>query len=256
MAVSSRTFNFQLAQEAITFSLLPRSTNILTQLPSFVLSYKSYDFSLLLLLFKGDACAARFHKEGYSVAMVARTASNLRDLESKLPGSKGYAASASGTPEEIGFLIDQIEADLGPIHTLIYNAGGGPFRTLENITFKDFEDCFKGGPFGLFNFAKVLAPAMAARGGGAIGVTGATASWRGMPSTPGFASAKFGTRLLLLIALRPLCHSSNEFRTSTNAIYSPFYFIRKCCILHQRPAPSVNPLPETTPPSLFTSFTS
>ena len=37
---------------------------------------------------------------------------------------------------------------------------------------------------------------MVKRGGGVFGVTGATASWRGVPSTPAFASAKFGVRAL------------------------------------------------------------
>merc|ERR1712012_419448 len=41
---------------------------------------------------------------------------------------------------------------------------------------------------------KAVKPVMLAQGGGAIGVTGATASWRGAPMTPAFASAKFAMR--------------------------------------------------------------
>jgi len=37
---------------------------------------------------------------------------------------------------------------------------------------------------------------MVAQGGGVFGITGATASWRGVKSTPAFASAKFGVRAL------------------------------------------------------------
>ena len=39
------------------------------------------------------------------------------------------------------------------------------------------------GPGALFAFAKAVAPGMAERGHGVIGITGATASWRGMPPT-------------------------------------------------------------------------
>ena len=63
---------------------------------------------------------------------------------------------------------------------------------------------FSAGPMGLFSFAKAVSPGMTERGRGVIGVTGATASWRGMPFTPAFAPAKFAVRALCQSLARSL----------------------------------------------------
>lgn len=84
----------------------------------------------------------------------------------------------------------------GPINHCIYNAGSGVFKSFEETSYDEFQLSWSSGPGGVFSFAKILLPAMAANGGGVFGLTGATASWRGMGKTPAFASAKFGVRAL------------------------------------------------------------
>ena len=92
--------------------------------------------------------------------------------------------------------VKRIAAELGPVDVCIYNAGLGMFKSFEETSFEEFEQCWRCGPAGLYLFAKAILPGMASRGGGVFGVTGATASWRGVPKTPAFASAKFGVRAL------------------------------------------------------------
>jgi len=93
---------------------------------------------------------------------------------------------------------------MGKIDTLIYNVGVGYFKGFDSTTEEDFETCWKSGPKGLFSFAKAVVPHFKENGGGVIGVTGATASWRGMPSTSAFAPAKFGVRALCQSLARDL----------------------------------------------------
>jgi len=79
-------------------------------------------------------------------------------------------------------------ADFGRIDALIYNVGAGVFKKFSETTEEEFDMCWKSGPKGLFSFAKAVLPIMEGQESkGVLGVTGATASWRGMPSTAAFA---------------------------------------------------------------------
>ena len=123
---------------------------------------------------------------------------NLDTLEKEIPNSKGYVCDASDSAS-VHTVVSQCITDLGGIDVCIYNVGLGYFKSFDETTEEEFEQCWKSGPKGLFSFAKALVPHYTAKGGGVIGVTGATASWRGMPATSAFASSKF--------AVRGLCQS-------------------------------------------------
>ena len=90
------------------------------------------------------------------------------------------------------------------IDALMYNVGSGVFKPFEQISFEDFEKSWKVGPGGLFLWTKACLPYMTGSGACSIGVTGATASWRGMPYTPAFASSKMATRGLVQSLARDL----------------------------------------------------
>jgi NADP-dependent 3-hydroxy acid dehydrogenase YdfG len=60
------------------------------------------------------------------------------------------------------------------------------------------------GPSALFAFAKAVTPGMLERGHGVIGITGATASWRGMPTTSAKAAGNFAMRALAQSLARDL----------------------------------------------------
>mmetsp|Transcript_35357 Transcript_35357/g.75317 ORF Transcript_35357/g.75317 Transcript_35357/m.75317 type:complete len:257 (+) Transcript_35357:12-782(+) len=143
----------------------------------------------------GDHVAKKFAAEGYAVAMLSRTKSNLDALERRIANSKGFVCDACNV-EQVKKVVPEIVAALGPIDVLIYNAGSAIWKGFLDTTEEEFEHVWRGGPMGLFVFAQAVAPSMIERGSGAIGVTGATASWRGMPVTAAFASAKFGLRAL------------------------------------------------------------
>lgn len=150
----------------------------------------------------GGCVAQKFAKEGYQVAVTARTEEKVNTMAAEI-GGKGYAydcTDAAATTEA----LKKIRADFGqPIHTLIYNAGQGAFNSFDETTPEIFERCWKTNSQGLFFHAKEVAEEMKANGG-VIGVTGATASWRGMPATSAFAPAKAAQRLLCQSLAREL----------------------------------------------------
>lgn len=145
----------------------------------------------------GDHCCAKFRDEGYKVCVLSRTKSNLDRIEKELGESvRGYVCDAGVGSDVEKTVAEILQAHGGRIDVLIYNAGVGMFKSFDETSESDFELCWRSGPAGLFSFVKAVKPVMLKNGGGAIGVTGATASWRGVPFTAAFASAKAGLRLL------------------------------------------------------------
>jgi NAD(P)-dependent dehydrogenase (short-subunit alcohol dehydrogenase family) len=143
----------------------------------------------------GEHVAKRFASEGYAIAMLARRKENLDALEKEIAGSKGYVCDVS-IPDQVHSTVQAITADMGPIDVLIVNTSGGAFKPFDETTQDDFDLSMRTGPSALFAFAKAVTPGMIERGHGVIGVTGATASWRGMPSTSAKAAGNFAMRAL------------------------------------------------------------
>lgn len=151
----------------------------------------------------GDANAEKFAKEGYKVAMLARRLENLKKLEETIPNTKAFQCDAADG-DSIRAALAAVESELGPVDVLIYNAGTGVMKPFLELTEEHMETCWKVNVKGLFNCAQALTPGMIARGKGVIAVTGATASWRGMPHTTAFASAKMAQRGLVQSMVRDL----------------------------------------------------
>src|SRR5580704_9987072 len=80
----------------------------------------------------GAALARRFATEGYAVALVARTTVTSEALATSLPGARAYACDATDAAA-VADTFAAIERDLGPVDTLVYNAGSGTWGTVEDI---------------------------------------------------------------------------------------------------------------------------
>ena len=148
----------------------------------------------------GDALARKFSKENYQVALVAR--SNLQHFESQIPNSKSFQCDA-GDAEQVKRTVNEIRNGFfksTKIDALMYNVGSGVFKTFENTSYDEFEQSWRVGPAGLFLWTKEVLPYLTT----SLGITGATASWRGMPFTPAFASSKMATRGLAQALARDL----------------------------------------------------
>lgn len=143
----------------------------------------------------GASVARKWASSGYSVAIMSRNLEKVQAAEKEIPNTKGYACDVS-KPEDIEKTVTAIEKDLGPVHTLVYNAGSGIFKTWDTVTLDAFDMSMKANVHGLLSATQRCAPGMIERGEGCILITGATASLRGKPFTVGFAPAKGAQRLL------------------------------------------------------------
>lgn len=154
----------------------------------------------------GGTVGARFAAGGYHAVLSRR--SDSEGLERLVGDIQAAGHKATGRllnavePEGIEELIAEVERDIGPIHTLVYNIGAQVGdRTLSETSHKVFERCWRMSAFGLFRAAQAVCPLMAGRGGGAILVTASTAAMRGNPAQHAHASA--------MAARRMLCQSLN-----------------------------------------------
>lgn len=151
----------------------------------------------------GAAAARKWSAEGFKVALLSRTLEKVQAAETSIPNSKGFACDVTD-PKSLESAVASIEKDLGPIHTVIYNAGNAVLKTWDNLELEQFDMAMKTNVNGLLKTTQLVAPGMIQRGEGTIMVTGATASMRGKPYTVGFAPAKGAQRLLAQALARDL----------------------------------------------------
>jgi NAD(P)-dependent dehydrogenase (short-subunit alcohol dehydrogenase family) len=143
----------------------------------------------------GAAYARRFVRDGYAVALLARSRETSASLAAELPGSRAYACDV-GDEASIATTFEAIRKDLGAPAVVLYNAGAGAFGTFDEVTPADLEGALRVNTLGLFSVAKQVVPAMKLAGSGSIVITGATASRRGVARTIAFAPGKAAQRSL------------------------------------------------------------
>ena len=142
----------------------------------------------------GACLARRFHAGGYQVAMLARTAERLADLERELPNAFAVPCNVADAAA-LSAALAHIEKRAGAPKVVIHNAVGGAFGNFLDIEPQILERNFQVNVMALLHLTRWAAPRMQA-GGGALIVTGNTSSIRGRANFAGFAPTKAAQRIL------------------------------------------------------------
>ncbi|HLI81939.1 MAG TPA: SDR family NAD(P)-dependent oxidoreductase [Candidatus Binataceae bacterium] len=143
----------------------------------------------------GAAIARRFARDGYKVAMLARTRERLANLERELGNAKAYPCDVTDEAQ-LDSTIDAIRRQLGRPQVLIHNAVGGAFGNFMEIDPQVLNSNFQVNTMALLYLARRLAPEMIAAGEGAIIASGNTSALRGKAAFAGFAPTKAAQRIL------------------------------------------------------------
>ena len=154
----------------------------------------------------GASLARRFATK-YAVAINARTPDFLRELATDIREHTGVALEVQGDTsklEEVHSAFELIRARLGEPEVLLFNAATGPFGNINEVTADQFENCMRVNALGPFLCAKQCAPAMIARGRGAMLFTGATAGVKAGPRSIAFGPGNFAKRGLAQSLARDL----------------------------------------------------
>jgi NAD(P)-dependent dehydrogenase (short-subunit alcohol dehydrogenase family) len=143
----------------------------------------------------GRAFARRFAREGYAVALLARSREVTEALESELEDAKAYECDATDE-QSIEEVFRQVERDFGLVSVLIYNAGSGDWSNVEETTPEAFEAAWRINALGCLLCAQQVIPGMKKVESPSMVIIGATASLKGNAGFTSFASAKAAQRSL------------------------------------------------------------
>ena len=123
----------------------------------------------------GAAFARRFDKAGYRLALLSRSTTFSSELAKELADARAYACDAAD-PASVEAAFAELQSDLGSVDVLIYNAGGGSWQTIEEITPEEFERGWRVNALGALAASRQVIPAMQRKAAGQIIFVGATAS--------------------------------------------------------------------------------
>ena len=151
----------------------------------------------------GEAFVRRFADEGFQVAMLARSEAYLKQLEQSVPGTHAFPCDLM-EPAQITSVLADIEKRLGPVSVMLYNAGGGIFKSVEEASLEDFEANWRINVQGLVAATKAVLPQLRQHDTASLIVTSASAATRGRATTAPFASAKAAQRSLAQSLARQL----------------------------------------------------
>ncbi|AKU97486.1 Short-chain dehydrogenase, associated with 2-hydroxychromene-2-carboxylate isomerase family protein [Labilithrix luteola] len=143
----------------------------------------------------GAALARRFAKDGYAVALLARSPGLTNELAKELDGARAYLCDVADEAS-IKEAFAAIRKHQGEVDVLVYNAGSGIWGSVEEITPEGFEQSWRVNALGALVASQEVIPSMKAKGRGNIVFIGATASRRGNVMTAAFAPAKAAQRSL------------------------------------------------------------
>jgi NAD(P)-dependent dehydrogenase (short-subunit alcohol dehydrogenase family) len=130
---------------------------------------------------------------GATVAVTARRADRLAELESEAPTLSGFPCDLTN-PEDREALVTEIESRLGPIDILVNNAGAVNATSIENESLDDFANMIELNLTAAWHLMKLVGVSMVEREQGSIiniasilGVVGATPA-----KDSGYSAAKGG----------------------------------------------------------------
>ena len=119
----------------------------------------------------GAAIARRFAEAGAQVVIVGRRLEQLQAACDEIKAAKPVWAVAAdvASRDEVGRLVEQVNADVGPIDILVNNAGVNIVaRRLEELSPADWDYLIDVNATGAFNMIHAILPQMRARSAGLI----------------------------------------------------------------------------------------
>jgi len=144
----------------------------------------------------GTALVERFAQGGYAVAMLARSAERLADLERRIDAAHAFPCDVSDA-SSLERTIADIQERFGTPLVVVHNAVGGAFGSFLEIKPEVLERNFKTNVLALLNICQQVVPRMIDAGSGVVLATGNTSAYRGKANFAAFAPTKAAQRILL-----------------------------------------------------------
>ena len=119
----------------------------------------------------GRAIASALGREGYRVGVIARTAARIDQAVADLERDGVMAAGAAadvGDPGQVAAAVERIVGRLGPVHTLVNNAGVGYLKPLIELSLEEWDRTMATNLRSLYLMTRAVLPGMLERRDGAV----------------------------------------------------------------------------------------
>jgi 3alpha(or 20beta)-hydroxysteroid dehydrogenase len=154
----------------------------------------------------GAATSRLFAAEGAKVAITDVLEEEGKALAAELGDAARFYRHDVTSEAAWAEVVEQAEADLGPVDVLVNNAGILMFKSLLATTLEEYERVLRVNLVGEFLGIKAVAPGMIARGKGSIVNISSVDGMKGANGLCAYASSKWGVRGLTKVAAMELGH--------------------------------------------------
>ena len=141
----------------------------------------------------GRATAFALGRAGWRLGVCARTADSvktlLRDLHAEGITAVGRAADVA-KEAEVHAWVRQVEAELGPVDTLVNNAGVAIFKPFSELTLEEWDRTMATNVRSLFVVTREVLPGMRQRRQGAIVNVASLSGRHGVVGGTAYAASK------------------------------------------------------------------
>jgi short-subunit dehydrogenase len=142
----------------------------------------------------GRALAKELAAKGARVGAVARRGDRLDSLVSEVRAQGGTIEAHPADVSDrvsLGTAVDSLAAKLGPVDTMIANAGVGlPSFTAEPTHLANTEQMVRVNLLGVVYAFDAVLPHMLARGSGHLVAVSSMAAYKGLPGSAGYCATK------------------------------------------------------------------
>jgi NAD(P)-dependent dehydrogenase (short-subunit alcohol dehydrogenase family) len=141
----------------------------------------------------GRALALELAKDGWTVALTARSADKLEAVKAEITAAGGKAIIAAADVTDaaaMAGIVSGIEADHGPIAMAVFNAGNYWPTTGKNLDLDAFRKTYEINVFGVLHGLIPLVEKFKQRGCGHVVVVSSVSGYAGLPKAAAYASSK------------------------------------------------------------------
>ncbi len=139
----------------------------------------------------GRALALHLARDGWRVAVSARTAADLEALADEgPPGAIRPFVLDVTDRDRTAATLDAIEADLGPLDLAVFNAGTHAPESDAIVSATAFRYLLEINVMGVVYGLEAVLPAMTARRWGHVGIVSSLAGYRGLPTAAAYGASK------------------------------------------------------------------
>lgn len=155
----------------------------------------------------GAAVAARLSREGYAVALTARSADQLEQAARACGGPTLTIPADLTDTDAVDRIVDTVENAWGGVDVLVANAGAATSAPVERVTDEQWAAALELNLTAPFRCLRRVIPGMKKRGSGRIVVIASMAAKAGDPYIAAYTASKHGVLGLVRSAAAELART-------------------------------------------------